>query len=890
MDMQQIVTDGDHEWNNFFQNALQADPKLEYKENNPCFSYSENGVDFEVTKHEQERYFAFLSKIQEVYAKLNYWPSPKQKMLVLAISAHISQNEKNFLQMSTTGIYKTLIQMAEVSEPATDCLVKVRYMDMLCSFFEHNAGLRWSLENNHWTQIYDLVLNCQGMSSCVAERVYTTLCQFLQKTSRVAPKVCLHVIKQMIQTPVATAHKHLPKTRKNPIELINNQELTDLMPAMTCLVETLERLLASAVPETLKFFLKLQVREASDTLAILSNDSGMSLQLNRVLIILSFYEMTELFDGIKVVNHDPIALSGFLRIIERELRKSHLETIYELYYYALKYWKNVCRKMPQYFLKEKPIDIENELMSFQVEPLVIIGEKILGVPQTSEEELRKCHLSDLLNMYSQDCLQLGYEIREQIVKCPLSIEMKALKTIIKSKSMYSRKNMAIVFQSMIYSLRDFIKYLKRISIHGAIKNDDLLADSLLEAILVYLENFDLSWRESIGSIELANLVYEFLYYYTNCSAEITLKALKALNITISKHMSPNMALLVDNSNTSINDLGSMLFDKCFNCDPEVRNASLIVVCTICQKVNKGFSSYKIILEEFLTHDLILTMTLTDSDRSVKATALKCLQEMIKMEDIGEKILGGHLLDKILKLILKEEEPVIIREAITLITQIYKSEWNTKEDKSKMHNVMVKVALREKTQDVQEQTVTFWEHVTVKHLEKQGMADGEFPSVIFSKEHKKIIRMDDKEIRKRLFQALDAMSKSGCFGIFQHYLQAEGVPKSVYSTTTGIVVKLLRLLKQYEVTPEFILFNQTYPNLWSIPNNIYQSPSINDDEHMQEIIEETVMEMINGSMTPVYKSFHGGDMGEATLSERNSGQVSTVDFMDFIYKRLPHLTD
>lgn len=63
--------------------------------------------------------------------------------------------------------------------------------------------------------------------------------------------------------------------------------------------------------------------------------------------------------------------------------------------------------MPQYFLKGKPIDIEDELMSFQVEPLVIIAEKLLGVPQTSEEELRKCYLADLLNMYSADGLQLG---------------------------------------------------------------------------------------------------------------------------------------------------------------------------------------------------------------------------------------------------------------------------------------------------------------------------------------------------------------------------------------------------------------------------------------------------------------------------------------------------
>jgi len=78
-----------------------------------------------------------------------------------------------------------------------------------------------------------------------------------------------------------------------------------------------------------------------------------------------------------------------------------------LFYFAQKYWKSVSRKMPQYFVKGKAIDIEDELMSFQVEPLVIIAEKLLGVPQTCEEEVRNCYLADILNVYSTEGLQLG---------------------------------------------------------------------------------------------------------------------------------------------------------------------------------------------------------------------------------------------------------------------------------------------------------------------------------------------------------------------------------------------------------------------------------------------------------------------------------------------------
>lgn len=62
----------------------------------------------------------------------------------------------------------------------------------------------------------------------------------------------------------------------------------------------------------------------------------------------------------------------------------------------------------------------------------------------------------------------------------------------------------------------------------------------------------------------------------------------------------------------------------------------------------------------------------------------------------------------------------------------------------------------------------------------------------------------------------------------------------------------------------------------------------EDDNMKEIIEETLMEMINGgnvfgeNVVAQPKSIYNHE-GEFTGS-----QVSTVDFMDFIYRKLPHL--
>lgn len=889
--MDLMVNDGDHEWNRFFQETLKVD--LEQDDGkNVCFSQSENGVDVEITQSELDRYIGCLTTIPKVYDRLKYGPSAAQRELVLMVAAHIGKDEKNFLKTNVHDTYRNLVKIAEVTKPNTDVQVKIRYIEMLCSLFEHASGLRWCLETNFWTQIYDLVIECQSHSKCLAYKAHNMLSKLLQKTSRIAPKICNHITRQVVQMLMNVAIKHLPNTKKVPVEHLDPAQYTNLAASVVCLLETLERLLASPVTDTLKYFIKLQVREACDTLAILSDDSDFSLLLIRIMILLSFYEMTDLFDGIKVVNHDPLALSGFVRIMERELRKEHFQTMFEGYYYSQKYWKNVSRKMPKYFVKEVSIDIEDELMSLQMEPMIIIAEKLLGMSRVREEELRNCYLADLLNMCSVNGLHLGYEIRKHLPRETLQIELDALKCLIKSKPLYSRKNLAIVFQGLIYSLKDFIQYTKQYPSQGQFDEDQLLAETLLEAILVYLENFDLSWRESIGSIELTNLVYEFLYSLVDSPAEIVVKTLKILNTTISKHMSPNMALLVDTTqNSSMNELGSLLFTKCFNSDPDVRNAALTVVCTMCQEANKGFRSFEKVLTESLMQDLILTMSISDVDTNVRTTALKCLQEIIVMDDVGKTLLMNNFVDKILNIISTSQETMVTKEAIILIGKVYQNDIISPEETVKMYDELVSVGLNEAAPEIQEQAVKFWALVTDKHLEQQGMLDDEFPPVIFSKEHKKIVRLDDKEIRKRIFNALDGLSKAGCFVVFQNVLQNENTSKEVFATTVTVVTKYIRLLQKYEVTPEIILFNQSYPHLWSIPSHILSPSHQLEDQRMQELIEETVMEMINDSesFSHIKSTSTNNETGELFhKSPLHHTQVNTVDFVDFIYRKLPFL--
>lgn len=61
-------------------------------------------------------------------------------------------------------------------------------------------------------------------------------------------------------------------------------------------------------------------------------------------------------------------------------------------------------------------------------------------------------------------------------------------------------------------------------------------------------------------------------------------------------------------------------------------------------------------------------------------------------------------------------------------------------------------------------IEFWHCVIKRQLQYQGVIDGTFPSVTFSKENKKIVTLTQKEITLRLTKVLAKLSTFGCLGV------------------------------------------------------------------------------------------------------------------------------
>lgn len=69
--------------------------------------------------------------------------------------------------------------------------------------------------------------------------------------------------------------------------------------------------------------------------------------------------------------------------------------------------------------------------------------------------------------------------------------------------------------------------------------------------------------------------------------------------------------------------------------------------------------------------------------------------------------------------------------------------------SKLYDIMSHAVLTDLYWEVKVKALEFWHKVLDRHLMYQGVIDGIFPQITFSKEDKKIITLTESEIRRRL---------------------------------------------------------------------------------------------------------------------------------------------
>lgn len=112
----------------------------------------------------------------------------------------------------------------------------------------------------------------------------------------------------------------------------------------------------------------------------------------------------------------------------------------------------------------------------------------------------------------------------------------------------------------------------------------------------------------------------------------------------------------------------------------------------------------------------------------------------------------------------ELEGVVRKEAVSLITCLYENQKVQSNQLQSIYEALSVAAIYDLFWEVKVKAIEFWHCVLKRQLQYQGVIDGTFPSVTFSKENKKIVTLTQKEIILRLSKVLDKLSTSGCLGV------------------------------------------------------------------------------------------------------------------------------
>lgn len=208
----------------------------------------------------------------------------------------------------------------------------------------------------------------------------------------------------------------------------------------------------------------------------------------------------------------------------------------------------------------------------------------------------------------------------------------------------------------------------------------------------------------------------------------------------------------------------------------------------------------------------------------------------------------------IQILLNEPEGIVRCEAATLICDIYFHQSFQEFIMPHVYKVMSHAVISDLHWEVKYNALTFWDHVLNNELKNQGMIDGSFPTVTFSKENKKIVTLTNTEIAKRLNKTLNKLSKCGCLGVFMIAVM-EDYELHVSKRAVQIVKILKSFTTKYNVKSET---NNTNSGRSSEPSSpiidaekvIFTTPKLNNGV-LEEILDSKDINLLDDIINDDY---------------------------------------
>ncbi|XP_048517169.1 uncharacterized protein LOC109534189 isoform X4 [Dendroctonus ponderosae] len=803
-----------------------------------------------------EKYEKYLTEsVQALKRKKLDCPKQKQIIFLLDLANLVVKNESSFNNLKSDTVLQELILISNPTLLETAEEVKLLFLAMLNSVLVHPSGVAWMSDKNYWLDVYSIILQHQHAENEEVVKAGTRfLATLLDKTVEGNQKFCTDFL-QFLTTPILMTLQQYKEPKYTSLVAFNRHIFNDILPTALCLVNLLETLVENRCTQVLNVVLELRIREASDKMSSMSDKDDFTIIMYRIAVLLSFYEITVLFDGIKVINQSIMSISGIYRIFAHQTERRNMFVLSKVCYYAIKYSQIDAIHLPSYMVKDQQGNMECELMCFQLIPAMVAFDFLSTSRCTYHKlsDIKSCVLysfgMEALRECNQQAYIFRYKIRNQVRYDSLDVYIQSFDLVLQTKPLYSAKNKNRIILILCCMLEDAFEYFKEVAVKRIIRYEEqMLVEKLFEIIVDFLETPNMCIDKHLKYLDLPKV----------------------------------MLLLIDSvQDSTMKDIGHMLFVKLFSIDWEVRQVALGVVTSISKTAHESFASFGDILSQASLPEVVTTLCLEDRNPLVRAAAFRSLQEMFLVNGIESKLKPEELTGKVLDTVLKETDPLASKEAIKLITVIY---WRNRYTSDygylpKMYKCMEELAFTGKHHLVQEEVLRFWKSVSVNYMASVGWVDQSFPPIIFAK---RIIRMTNEEVAKRVFWALSSLSGIGCLDIVKHFATRKDLSENVSTFIFQWMDDLYETYYKHKVTADFLKGFEENSTMFSASSNDLSKESEFDTDEIMHIVDQLipVVEDEDGYMDLLSTS----GLPERAL-DTNLMKTNPSDFVRLIYEKM-----
>ncbi|KAG0717891.1 hypothetical protein GWK47_053536 [Chionoecetes opilio] len=325
-----------------------------------------------------------------------------------------------------------------------------------------------------------------------------------------------------------------------------------------------------------------------------------------------------------------------------------------------------------------------------------------------------------------------------------------------------------------------------------------LQRTVIDSLRVLVEKFNIDWRKCYASVCLMGKLCD-MALIPGLSSQVKVCALKCMNSCINGFIPPVMSMLVNSGHqeyNSVEQMGQVLALYLADVEWEVRDSALEVLIT-CMKLAK--EKYPHFVDWLLRHRLntAIITAMGDVEGYVRASAFTVLASIISIDKVWSKLEEENLPHRAVSAMLSEDEAAVRKAALTLVQELFLAGKFSEAEVGGLVVVAVQHCAEDPDDEVRRAALEFIRTHVLWSLSKNGMVDGEFPSITFSKG--KIIKLDAEEVKSRVVSVLTWVCECGYLCVL--LASRRDLVTSVAARAREVFCFLSDLVTRYHITQE-----------------------------------------------------------------------------------------